>query len=78
MTGERRFKLFSGDDYYPQGGAGDFRGSFPTVSAAMDSFDPKTGANYDKWAHVFDTESDTIVAEVYCKQWETCRISPKI
>lgn len=28
------YHLFAGDDYYPMGGLGDYRGSFPTIEDA--------------------------------------------
>ena len=31
------FYLFSGDDYYPNGGANDFIGSFSTIEEAKES-----------------------------------------
>lgn len=30
----KRYLLFSGSDYYPEGGTGDFRGSFDTIEEA--------------------------------------------
>lgn len=32
------FHLFSGEAYYPIGGMGDYRGAYPTLEAAKDSF----------------------------------------
>jgi hypothetical protein len=42
------FLLFAGDSYYPDGGADDFLGAFPTVAAAKHAFRPGSST----WAHI--------------------------
>ena len=53
----KRFILFAGDDYYPQGGWGDFRGFFDTIEECLKEL-IKTPIKYD-WAHVYDTAEKT-------------------
>jgi hypothetical protein len=45
------YLLFAGDDYYPNGGADDFRGTYHTMQEAM-----RAGEHYD-WAHVATVET---------------------
>lgn len=50
----KRFALFAGDDYYPGGGWKDFRASFDTEQAAMDSFANTSRDGWVKLAGSFD------------------------
>lgn len=54
----KRFLLFAGPSYYPEGGWNDFVGDFDT------SLEAKIKANEfvskDYWAHIFDTEEKSI------------------
>ena len=66
-----RFFLFRGYDYYPQGGAADFAGAFPTIAdaiaadATIDAEDRKKGSGRE-WAHVFDSvELRIVTARIY-------------
>lgn len=64
----KRFLLFKGDDYYPQGGFDDFVGSYDTVDEAMDAHKPESC----QWAHVADSLEWSIVAKsgwVHCGTW---------
>ncbi len=58
----KRYWLFGGDSYYPNGGMGDFRGSFDSREEAI-----KAGAaireGSDSWYHVFDSQDNTIIKE---------------
>lgn len=45
----KRFLLFSGDNYYPKGGWGDFKGSFDSLWDAL--MHPRDGVD---WWHVID------------------------
>lgn len=52
-----RYLLFMGDDYYPLGGASDLQlctETLPTVDTLPDDVD---------WAHVYDLETRTLVAD---------------
>jgi hypothetical protein len=50
----KRFLLFSGDDFYPNGGWDDFSGDFDTVEAARTAA-PETDDIYEpKWWHIVD------------------------
>lgn len=69
----KRFLLFYGNDYYPEGGANDILGSFDLIQGAVDyvvRIDSKRKKNdYDlfegTWAHVYDTTEQKIVWESY-------------
>ena len=52
----KRYVLFAGDDYYPSGGAHDYRGSFDTVEEAKDAPTPAYSWNSTPadWAHIAD------------------------
>lgn len=61
--------LFSGDHYYPAGGANDFVKSFDSVQDAEIYFSsikgdwiPGTSSHYE-WFHILDTETGKIVAD---------------
>lgn len=49
-----RFLLFRGEDYYPMGGWGDFKGRFDTLEAAIAACGEMT---HFEWAHIVDLES---------------------
>lgn len=52
-----RFLLFGGDNYYPQGGWGDFKGSFTSGEAAI-----REAANWGwDWWHVIDLMDGAVV-----------------
>lgn len=62
------FLLFSGEDYYPYGGAEDFRASFETVDEAMEAFD--IDDLISPWANILDLESGVIVKTYdQCDGW---------
>lgn len=52
----KRFLVFSGDQYYPSGGWGDFQGGYDTLEEALASPD------YTKadWGHIVDAESKAV------------------
>lgn len=53
----KRFWLFSGDYYYPQGGMRDFIESFDTKEEAKELYlKIKTEWSY-QWYHIFDLET---------------------
>jgi len=50
-----RYLLFSGEAYYPQGGAEDFQGSYPTLVECMQS-----DGVFADWWNVLDTRSGRV------------------
>jgi len=58
-----RYLAFFGDNYYPEGGMGDFLKDFETLSEAKDSIlDKFNESKYrDSWGHVYDTVNKEIV-----------------
>jgi len=53
----KRFLVFAGDNYYPEGGWGDFRGAYATKENALAA---ALAAAVD-WAHVADIGTGEIV-----------------
>jgi hypothetical protein len=60
-----RYLLFSGEEYYPDGGAEDFKSSHRTLAEVMDS----VSIDSCDWANVFDTEALKIVRWYYKGHW---------
>ena len=66
MDKMKKYLLFAGHRYYPDGGFDDFRGSFNSIDEAKEWF----GSNYDKishsyidhWCQVVDRDTFEIVA----------------
>lgn len=57
MDKEKRYALFGGDCYYPEGGFNDFRGAFDTVKAAV----RQAKAKKMEWFHILDLETLSVV-----------------
>lgn len=57
----KQFLLFGGDNYYPSGGWGDFKGSFDTVSEAVES---RGGGD---WWHIVDNSGYVVYDHVMYK-----------
>jgi hypothetical protein len=55
------YLLFSGSDYYPQGGMDDFQGEFESMEGAKQFFEK----NKDDWAHIVEKDSMSIVSNFY-------------
>lgn len=56
----KRFLLFTGDNYYPSGGWGDFQKDFDTLEEATNYM----GHNYNvDWFQVVDSTTGEIVKE---------------
>lgn len=51
----KRYWIFAGDNYYPNGGIGDFMRSFDDVDETI-AFLKNNTVRYD-WAHIVDTQS---------------------
>lgn len=63
------YLLFSGEFYYPQGGAEDLRGKFDTVEAAVAAYDPSK--HYEGgWANVLCLTSLKIVRSANAGEWQ--------
>ncbi len=63
----KKYLLFSGQDYYPHGGADDLvrdMRKFPSVLDATDYFHMRKLDDYSYWAHVLDLDTLKIV-----KRW---------
>lgn len=56
----KRYLLFLFDDYYPQGGWGDFQGDFDSVEAALLAEADMSPSRFDT-RQVVDTESKKVV-----------------
>lgn len=56
-----RFLLFAGDDYYPEGGANDFKGAFESLDAAIEAHNPNEHKYDGGWANIFDLNTLKIV-----------------
>ena len=71
---KKQFLLFAGSNYYPEGGAYDFKGSFETSELAVKAHDP---SDYiipkykccDGWANIFDLKEEKIVKQFYEGNW---------
>jgi hypothetical protein len=50
-----RYLLFSGEAYYPQGGAEDFRGSYATVAECM-----QADGIFADWWNILDTRTGRV------------------
>jgi len=51
----KRYLVFAGYSYYPEGGMGDFVESFDDMGKAIDRAN-KEAEDYDCWGHVWDSE----------------------
>ena len=65
----KRFLLFAGDSYYPEGGANDFKCSFETVSDEIEAHDPNEFKYNGGWANIFDLEEEVIVKKFEEGKW---------
>jgi hypothetical protein len=54
----KRYLVFAGDTYYPEGGAREFHAAFDTVEDARDAL---VCHQWGTWAHVFDLETESII-----------------
>jgi hypothetical protein len=50
---KKQYLLFAGDDYYPQGGCWDFKGSFNSIEEAVTAHDPNEFEYKGGWANIF-------------------------
>jgi len=55
-----KYLLFCGNDYYPRGGARDFKGSFATLEDAIEAHDPHEYDYDGGWANIFNLDSQKI------------------
>jgi len=78
----KRYILFAGDIYYPRGGARDLVGYRDSIEECKQLFYAIRGSDIaldffndvdyieSHWAHVFDTESNSIVLTLSRDVWE--------
>lgn len=55
----KRYLVFAGMFYYPSGGGNDYVAGFDTIEDAKNAY-----AVDSDWCHIFDTETERIVAEL--------------
>lgn len=65
----KQFLLFAGDDYYPEGGAYDFKGSFETEEDAVKAHNPNEHDYNGGWANIFDLKEEKIVKQFSRGTW---------
>ena len=58
----KRYWLFGGNSYYPNGGMGDFRGSFDSREEAIEA-GKAIKVSHSNWYHVFDSQENEIAKE---------------
>ena len=69
MSASKRFLVFGGSRYYPEGGAYDLLESFDTIAEAKAFADGFIdGERSLAWVHVFDSSCESSVPIVYCKE----------
>lgn len=66
---KNRFLLFAGNDYYPEGGAYDFHGSFVSIEEAVKGHNPKMYTYDGGWANIFDLKTEKIVKQFSRGTW---------
>ena len=52
----KRFLLFAGDVFYPEGGWCDFDDDFDSLEAARVKLDERMSSGQAGWAHIYDLE----------------------
>ena len=55
------YLLFSGNDYYPVGGADDLKGRYDTIEEAMAAHDPQRFKYNRAWAHIMSLDTLQLV-----------------
>lgn len=64
----KRYLVFAGNAYYPDGGWQDYHSEHETELAAMDTAAiALSGSNGFEWAHVVDSEARKMVLELYTR-----------
>jgi hypothetical protein len=58
----KRYWLFGGNSYYPNGGMGDFRGSYDSREEAIEA-GKAIKVSHSNWYHVFDSQENEIAKE---------------
>ena len=66
---KKQFLLFAGNDYYPYGGAYDYKGSFKTIEEAVSSHNPNEHDYNGGWANVFELPKEKIVMQFKRGGW---------
>ena len=57
----KRYLVFAGYCFYPEGGAHDYRGSYSGLPEAEQAILDEFTSHSAEWGHVFDPETGTIV-----------------
>ncbi len=65
------YLLFSGQNYYPQGGAGDFVSTHESLEAARAAVNVEETKRADKWAQVASFDGETLEVEDEFGSWYT-------
>jgi len=65
----KQFLLFAGNDYYPKGGAYDFKGSFEAEEDAIKAHNHNKHKYDDGWANIFDLKEEKIVKQFSRGTW---------
>ena len=75
----KKHALFAGDNYYPQGGARDFRFAFNSVRACRYYYTMKYGYTEEDsaWAHIVEVKTMEIVWEFEDGEWTEVKKSDK-
>ncbi len=63
------YLLFSGQNYYPQGGAGDFVSTHESLEAARAAFDVDEAKRADKWGQVASFDGEKLEVEDDFGSW---------
>jgi hypothetical protein len=67
----KRYLLFTGTNYYPKGGARDYKGSFDSIEDAIDNVNQN-----DDWANIFDAQTESIVKNLKWEIWNDGEVEP--
>lgn len=59
----KRYLVFGGSRYYPEGGWEDFKGSFDTVDECVKPTDEDGESFWIDWWHVVDSQTGSVVAK---------------
>lgn len=58
----KRYLLFIGDRYYPNGGMRDFKSSYDTIDEIMPIIEKED--YFNTWVHVYDAEKGKLIISI--------------
>ena len=61
------YLLFTGNDFYPMGGANDLIGRFETINEAIEHHDKKEFSG--RWAHILNLDTLSVVKVFIRGEW---------